>query len=114
MRTLSRTAAAASVAAFLLGLSTVGSNAQWAHGGQGGRGGGPAMHGPGPRPDVGFHGHDHGGLGWGPAVGAGIGGGLAAGAIAGSWAAQNSCYQPEPIYDAYGNFVGNQTVYVCN
>jgi hypothetical protein len=41
-------------------------------------------------------------------------GGLAAGAIAGSWAAQNSCYQVQPMYDAYGNFIGNQTVYVCN
>lgn len=40
-------------------------------------------------------------------------GGLAAGAIAGSMAAPRSCYQVEPVYDPYGNYVGDQTVDVC-
>jgi hypothetical protein len=97
MRTTSKTAVAASLAALLLGLTATASNAdgRWSGGG--------------------WHHGWHGG-GWGPAVGLGIAGGLATGAIIGSMTppyAYNGCYQSQPIYDAYGNYVGNQTVNVC-
>ena len=64
---------------------------------------GPAWHGGG----------GHGG-GWGPAVGAGVAAGVAAGAIAGYAASPyNNCYQSQPVYDLYGNYLGSQTVNVC-
>ena len=62
----------------------------------------------------GWHGHRHGGAGWwGPAVV----GGLAAGALlAAPYYSQDyrgSCYAYSPMYDEYGNYIGQQTVNVC-
>jgi hypothetical protein len=81
--TTSKTAVAASLAALLLGLTATASNADLWWGGGG-------WH-------HGWHYGWHGG-GWGPAIGS---------------YAYSRCYQSRPIYDAYGNYVGNQTVNVC-
>ena len=50
----------------------------------------------------------HGGF-WGPAAAIGVIG-LAAGAIA---ASQYECVRYQPVYDAYGNYVGQRAVNVC-
>jgi hypothetical protein len=53
---------------------------------------------------------------WGPAVAAGV---LAGAAIAsypywgGGYGYGGSCWQVRPTYDAYGNFLGQQSVNVC-
>jgi len=52
---------------------------------------------------------------WGPAIAAGA---LTAGAIAASsypyyGYGYNSCWQVRPVYDAYGNYIGQSTVNVC-
>jgi len=68
----------------------------------------------------GFHGGFHGGWhrGWGgPALGLGIAG-LAAGAIIASQGPyyngyNNGCTGYAPIYDAYGNYLGQRPVNVC-
>jgi hypothetical protein len=74
-----------------------------AHGG--GHGGGGNWHGGG-----GNHWHGGGGGGWGPAaVGLGVLG-LAAGAAI---AAQPNCQAYQPVYDGYGNYMGQQLVNVC-
>jgi hypothetical protein len=67
----------------------------------------------------GWHGGGwHGGGWWGPA----IVGGLAASALLAAPYAYGygygypyggSCYSYQPMYDAYGNFIGNQAVQVC-
>lgn len=108
--------AAVSLTALALGLGTVAmttpaSAAMW-HGGGGWHGGG--WHGGG------WHGGGWRG-GWrGPGWGAGA---LAAGAIAGAALAApyyyggydgyGSCVSYQPMYDAYGNYVGQQAVNVC-
>jgi hypothetical protein len=41
---------------------------------------------------------------------------LAAGALAGSYYNNyynNGCIQNQPVYDAYGNYIGSQAVNVC-
>jgi hypothetical protein len=78
-----------------------------AHGGGGnGHGGGGNWHGGG----GGNHWHGGGGGGWGPAaVGLGVLG-LAAGAAI---AAQPNCQAYQPVYDGYGNYMGQQLVNVC-
>jgi hypothetical protein len=114
--TISRT-----MIAGLAGLALAGSGvataepasaAVW-HGGGGFHGGG-AWHGGG-----GWHGGGrgwHGGGGWwGPAVV----GGLAAGALLAApyygygYGYGNSCTAYSPVYDAYGNYIGQQLVNVC-
>ena len=55
----------------------------------------------------GWHPYHHGY--WGPAVAFGVIG-LAAGAIA---ASEYSCVRYQPVYDAYGNYVGRRAVNVC-
>lgn len=69
-----------------------------------------------------YGGHWRGGW-WGPAVGLGIVGGLVAGAaIANSgpyygpgpyYGYDNGCWQPRPIYDAWGRYIGTRPVNVC-
>jgi hypothetical protein len=55
----------------------------------------------------------HYGYGWGYG-GAGLALGLAAGALAaGAIAAQTSCTSYRPVYDRWGNYVGQQAVRVC-
>jgi hypothetical protein len=113
MRASLTKAASVSLAALALGLGTVAattpaSAAMW-------RGGG------------GFHGGWHGG-GWrggwaggGWRGGWGWGGALAAGAIAGAALAApyyyggyyGSCVTYQPMYDAYGNYIGQQAVNMC-
>ena len=119
MKTLVHKAVLASMAALTLVAGVVATETpalagQW-HGGGGGfhgggwHGGGGGWHGGGWH-GGGWHGGGWGGYGggwgWGPA----IVGGLAAGAlIAGSAA----CNQAQPIYDAYGNYLGTRWVWVC-
>jgi hypothetical protein len=55
----------------------------------------------------GWH-HHHYGF-WGPGVALGVLG-LAAGAMA---ASEYECVRYQPIYDAYGNYVGRRAVNVC-
>jgi len=64
-------------------------------------------------------GHWHGGW-WGPAIGLGIVGGLVAGAAManpgpyyGPGPYDPSCWQPRPIYDAWGRYIGTRPVNVC-
>jgi hypothetical protein len=59
--------------------------------------------------------------GFGPAVGLGIvGGAIAGAAIANSYGYDGGgyygdpCWRPQPTYDAWGRFVGNQLVNVCD
>jgi hypothetical protein len=80
---------------------------------------GPIWHHPGY-----YGGHYRGGW-WGPAIGLGIVGGLVAGAaIANSGPYYgpgpgpgpyygNQCWQPRPMYDAWGRYIGTQPVNVC-
>jgi hypothetical protein len=109
-----------SLAALAIGIATVGASAappllpkggaphvahnggNW-HGGGGGNG-----H---------WHGGGGGGGGWGPAaVGLGILG-LAAGAAAASQAGpgpyDDGCTGYRPVYDAYGNYMGQRPVNIC-
>ncbi len=61
--------------------------------------------------------------GWGPAIGLGILGGVIAGsAIANSgpyygpgpyYGYGNGCWQPRPMYDAWGRYLGQRMVNVC-
>jgi hypothetical protein len=81
----------------------------------GGRGGG-GFHGGG----GGWHGGGvaRGGGGWGGGGWAGpaIVGGLAAGALAAPYYygyGYNSCAAYQPMYDAYGNYIGQQLVRTC-
>ena len=103
MRMLSQGFAAFSVGALLAGAAVPTADAapRWSggawHGGGWNRGG-------------------WGGGWWGPAVV----GGLATGVIVGSLAAPyaygygyGGCYRYQPVYDAYGVFIGNQLVNVC-
>ncbi len=63
---------------------------------------------------------------WGPAIGLGILGGVLAGAAVanpgpyygpgpdyGPGPYGNGCWQPRPIYDAWGRYLGNRMVNVC-
>jgi hypothetical protein len=76
---------------------------------------GGGWHGAGGWHGGGWHGGRwHGGAGWaGPAVV----GGLAAGALLAApyytYGYGNGCYSYQPIYDAYGNYIGRQLVNVC-
>jgi hypothetical protein len=85
------------------------------HGG-GGHGGGGGWHGgAGGWRGGGWHG---GGGGWhgGGWAGPAVVGGLAAGALLAApyaYGYNNGCYQYQPIYDAYGNYIGQQPVRVC-
>jgi hypothetical protein len=52
-----------------------------------------------------------GGWGWGvPLLAGGV---IAGAAIAASQYPSNGCYQLQPTYDRFGNFVSQQWVYVC-
>jgi hypothetical protein len=86
------------------------SAAVW-HGGGGARGGG-AWHGGGGAWRGGGRGGGGGGW-WGPAAV----GGLAAGALLAApyygYSYGGSCTAYSPIYDAYGNYIGQQLVNVC-
>jgi hypothetical protein len=69
------------------------------------------------------HGYYHNNGGWGPAVGLGILGGVIAGAaIANSgpyygpgpaYGYDDGCWQPRPIYNPWGRYVGRRMVNVC-
>jgi hypothetical protein len=72
-----------------------------------------------------YGGHYRGGW-WGPAIGLGILGGVLAGAAVanpgpyygpgpdyGPGPYGNGCWQPRPIYDAWGRYLGNRMVNVC-
>jgi hypothetical protein len=72
----------------------------------------------------GWHGGGWRGGGWGGGwAGPAIVGGLAAGALLAAPYAYNygyggygyggNCYSYQPMYDAYGNFIGNQAVNIC-
>jgi hypothetical protein len=56
----------------------------------------------------GWH-HNHGGGYWGPGIAFGVLG-LAAGAMV---ASQYECVRYRPVYDAYGNYVGQRAINVC-
>jgi hypothetical protein len=90
MRTAVKKTLAAALAAVTLSLAVAGptpaSAHTWVHGGY----------------------HGHGGF-WGPGVALGVFG-LAAGAIA---ASQYDCVRYTPVYDAYGNYIGQRPVNVC-
>jgi len=121
MRNTISKAIVAGVAALSLGAALVASTepaaAQWRHGGGGWHGGGwgGGWHGGGVwHPGYWRGGSWYGGW-WGPAVAAG----LAAGAIAtypywgGYGYGYGGCWQVRPVYDGYGNFLGNRPVNVC-
>lgn len=60
------------------------------------------------------HGWGYGGWGWG-GFGVGAATGLAIAATAAQPAYYGDCYLArQPVYDAYGNFVGYRQVQVCN
>jgi hypothetical protein len=73
----------------------------------------------------GGHWHRGGGGGWGPAVGLGIlGGAIAGAAIANSGPYYgpgpyygdgdgDSCWQPRPMFDRWGRYIGRRMVNVC-
>jgi hypothetical protein len=124
MRNISRTTIAGLTALSLMGsllATTEPATAGGWHGGGGGwhgggwhgggwHGGGGGWHGGG------WHGRGWGGGGWaGPA----IVGGLAAGALLaapyayGNGYGYGGCTSYAPIYDAYGNYLGQQPVYGC-
>ena len=75
--------------------------------------GGHVWHGGGIARGGGWHGGGWGGGGWwGPA----IVGGLAAGALAAPYVygyGYGGCYAYQPMYDAYGNYLGQQLVRTC-
>jgi hypothetical protein len=91
MRTSLKNTTAASLAALAIGLAVVSpaSAHSWHHSG--------------------FHGH-HGFYGPGLALGVF---GLAAGAIAASAVSEDSCVEYRPIYDRWGNYIGQQPINVC-
>jgi hypothetical protein len=112
--TLSKTIIAG-LAALSLGASALATaepaTAAVFHGHGGGFHGG--WHGGGVARGGGYYG---GGGWWGPA----IVGGLAAGALAAPYAygygygyPYNGCYAYQPMYDAYGNYIGQQPVRTC-
>lgn len=110
MRMLSQGFAAFSVGALLAGAAVPTADAAPRWGGGAWHGG--AWHGGGWR-GGGWNRGGWGGGWWGPAVV----GGLATGAIVGSLAAPyaygdgyGGCYRYQPVYDAYGVFIGNQPV----
>ncbi len=123
----------ASVAALALGLgvaasTTPASAGQWRGGWGGGHWGGGGWHGGGWGGGWrggwrgggwrgggwrgGYWGGGWNGCGWGncwgPAVGVGVLG-LAAGAAI----ADQGCWQVRPVFDQFGNFLGNQSINVC-
>ena len=72
-----------------------------------------------------YGGHWRGGW-WGPAIGLGLLGGLVAGAAIANGPGYapgyapgprpydgGQCWQPRPIYDAWGRYIGTQPVNVC-
>lgn len=69
-----------------------------------------ALVGASPASAGGWH-HYHGGF-WGPGVAFGVLG-LAAGAIAASQYAEGGCVRYRPVYDAYGNYVGQRAINIC-
>jgi hypothetical protein len=85
MRTSIRSTIVASLAALTLGLAVVGSTPAAAH----------------------EHWH-HGGF-WGPGLALGVLG--LAGAAA--YASEDDCLRSRPIYDHWGNYIGQRTVNVC-
>jgi hypothetical protein len=123
MRNTMSKAIIAGLAALSLGASALATaepaSAAWhGHGGGfhgGWHGGGVARgwHGGGVARGGGYYG---GGGWWGPA----IAGGLVAGALAAPYAygygygyPYNGCYSYQPMYDAYGNYIGQQAVQAC-
>jgi Spy/CpxP family protein refolding chaperone len=83
MRASFKTTLAASLAAVTLFASVAGASAYY-----------PWPH----------HHHWHHGFGWGPGIAFGvIGAGMAA----------EACLRSTPVYDAWGNYVGERTVNVC-
>ena len=105
---------ALAISAAVIAPTTPASAQQWRGGGwhgggwHGGGWGGGAWRGGG------WHRGWGGGGWWGPAVV----GGLAAGAIATSpyWAGNgygNGCWTYQPVYDAYGRYIGQQSVNIC-
>ena len=110
MRASMTKAVAVSLTALALGMATIGAStpasaAMW-HGGGHWHGGG--WHG-------GWHGRwNRGGWGWAPfAFGALAGAALAAPYYYGGYYGYNACVTYRPMYDAWGNYVGQQAVNVC-
>jgi hypothetical protein len=59
------------------------------------------------------HGYWHNGW-WGPAVVAGVAvGALATYPYSSGYDYDNGCWAYEPVYDAYGNYLGQQYVNIC-
>jgi len=111
--------AALSIGTATLMASAPASAQQW-RGGGGWRGGGwhgGGWHGGGSGWRGGYWGgrgyRGGGGWWWAPAI---VAGALTAGAIAGYpyyGYGYNSCWQVRPVYDAYGNYIGQSRVNVC-
>ncbi|MGD0639557.1 MAG: hypothetical protein ABSC22_02325 [Roseiarcus sp.] len=117
MRKFTKSAIVAPLAALVLGLGVVAAASPAAAMGHvairppvGGFSHGPVFpHGGGGR---GFYGHH------GRGVGLGVLGGLAAGAIIGSagypyYDDGGGCYQYRPVYDQWGNYLGQHLVDIC-
>ena len=130
MRNITRTSIASSAALSLMGSLIATTEPAAAAGGfHGGRGGfhgggfhGGGFHGGGFHGGGGWHGGGWHGGGWHGGVWAGpaIVGGLAAGALLGGayyggygGYGYGGCTSYAPIYDAYGNYIGQQPVRTC-
>jgi hypothetical protein len=98
---------AGSLAALTVGLALAGAAAPASaqplyHGGMHG-----GMHG-------GWHGgHGFGGRGWGPVAALGVAGLVAGAIVASQGPYYNDCTGYRPVYDGYGNYVGQRPVNVC-
>src|SRR5574337_238996 len=117
LKTLIGSVAALAIGTAMLTASAPASAQNWHGGGwHGGGWHGGGGHGGGWGWGGGYWGHRGywgGGGGWwaAPAI---VAGALAAGAVASyPYYGYNSCWQVRPVYDAYGNYLGQSTVNVC-
>jgi hypothetical protein len=63
----------------------------------------------------GMHGGWHGGhgFGWGPVAALGVAGLVAGAIVASEQPAYNDCTGYRPVYDGYGNYLGQRPVNIC-